>query len=124
MIKLDVTVCDSNVNYVVTFEGTHAEDHALAFMDRRAGSHNHVIGEVVATVEVYVPCPYGGDDGRIVFEPAREQPDLIDPERFPRLYRRMNPICHHGMSADLCMDPIGEHHWGTREWEMAQPWAW
>lgn len=27
--------------------------------------------------------------------------------------------CHHGMSADLCMDPVGPHHFGTREWEMA-----
>jgi hypothetical protein len=32
---------------------------------------------------------------------------------------KVNPICHHGMSASLCMDPVGEHHFGTREWEMA-----
>ena len=28
------------------------------------------------------------------------------------------PQCHHGMDALLCMDPYGEHHFGTREQEM------
>ena len=29
------------------------------------------------------------------------------------------PSCHHGLSLELCMDPYGEHHWGTREQELA-----
>jgi len=42
------------------------------------------------------------------------------PETWTRTLDVLYPTCHHGLSADLCMDPVGDHHWGTREWEMAQ----
>lgn len=119
MIKLQVTVCDNNVSYVATFLGPQAEDHALAFLDSRQGSMNHVIGEVITTEPRWQPCPYGGDNGRRVEEMCEDQPDMINPSRFPRLYERLNPLCHHGMSDQMCMDPVGEHHFGTREWEQS-----
>ncbi len=43
----------------------------------------------------------------------------IDPAEFPRLADLLYPTCHHGMDAGLCMDPLGENHFGTREWELA-----
>ena len=32
-------------------------------------------------------------------------------------------LCHHGLSDLLCMDPIGQYHFGTYEWERSMyPW--
>lgn len=46
------------------------------------------------------------------------------PRTWEKLLAYLYPTCHHGMSADLCMDPIGPHHFGTREWEIAQYGSW
>jgi hypothetical protein len=32
---------------------------------------------------------------------------------------REDATCHHGLSESLCMDPLGEFHFGTREWERS-----
>lgn len=37
-----------------------------------------------------------------------------------RLHELIYPTCHHGMALDMCMDPYGPHHFGTREQEMAR----
>lgn len=74
--------------YQATFQGPRAEDIALKFLADRPG-HKF--------------APIEGHD--------------IDVEAFPRIVEAIWPVCHHGMSADLCMDPVGPHHFGTAEWE-------
>jgi hypothetical protein len=37
-----------------------------------------------------------------------------------RLMELLYPTCHHGMALDMCQDPYGPHHFGTREQEMAR----
>ena len=44
----------------------------------------------------------------------------LDDTIHAELINYLHPSCHHGMSLSLCMDPYGPHHFGTREWEMAQ----
>jgi hypothetical protein len=41
------------------------------------------------------------------------------PETWTRTLENLYPTCHHGLSADLCMDPYGDHHFGTIEQELA-----
>lgn len=40
------------------------------------------------------------------------------PETWTRFEDLMFPTCHHGMDGNLCQDPDGPHHYGTREQEM------
>lgn len=42
------------------------------------------------------------------------------PEDWTTLDRVLFPTCHHGLSLAMCLDPIGDHHFGTAEWEKAQ----
>jgi hypothetical protein len=91
-VTLGFTSCETNASYTVRFEGPDAEAWALAYIDARKATH-------------------------VVFELA-EQP--FDGTVFEALERRLYPQCHHGMSADLCMDPYGDNHFGTREQEMAR----
>lgn len=90
-ICFEVMACDGSARWEVVFEGPDAEDHALAYWEARSAAH--ALHEVISRPFNYTT--------------------------FPRMAAKVNPICHHGMSANLCMDPIGEHHFGTREWEMA-----
>lgn len=41
----------------------------------------------------------------------------VDLDRFPELNKVLYPTCHHGLSAQMCMDPIGDCHFGTYEQE-------
>jgi len=92
-ITLEVFGCDyTPASYTVAFEGPDAQQWALAYIAARR--FTHVITESHL-------APFSG-------------------ETFPELAKVLYPVCHHGMSLDLCMDPVGENHYGTREWEMAQ----
>ena len=95
-IRIQMHNCDTGVSYSATFTGPHAEDHALAYIDRKAATHH-------------------------IHEPDDQAP--LDAERFPRLLERLYPLCHHGMSLGLFMDPIGPHHFGTYEQEKADAMA-
>jgi hypothetical protein len=87
---ITLEVYGRDVSYQVTFEGTRAEDRALAYMSARKGLH---------FAEVY------------------DRPFSFDV--FPRMADALYPQCHHGMDLRNCLDPIGEHHFGTRDWERA-----
>lgn len=39
------------------------------------------------------------------------------PNEYGKVLDVLYPTCHHGMSASLCMDPVGPHHYGTYEQE-------
>lgn len=84
--------------FPVTFYGPKAEANALAYIDRKVAA---------------------GDFG---YDEDQDQP--VDYDTMPDLYAKIYPTCHHGMDAHLCMDPIGQNHWGTREQEMADPDNW
>jgi len=83
-------VWGQGISYEVTFEGPQAEDRALAYMSARKGLH---FGDVF------------------------DRPFSYD--AFPRVADALHPTCHHGLSLDLCMDPYGDAHFGTREQELA-----
>jgi hypothetical protein len=116
-IHLDVHVCDQRRSYRVTFPATpKGERMALDFMAARRSTH--AISEVVLFDERWVCAPHGGDEFYRQDEPAADQPYLIDGDRFPALYAALHPTCHHGLRADLCMDPVGDNHFGTRDQEL------
>lgn len=77
-------------SYFVTFEGPDAQAWALAYISARPGFY-------------FTETPLAP----------------VCHTTFPELADTLYPTCHHGLSADLCMDPYGPHHYGTREWEMA-----
>jgi hypothetical protein len=80
-------------SYVVTFEGPDAGAWALAYIAARPG---------------------------IYFS---ELPELPSPlAAFPELAEVLYPTCHHGLDARLCMDPVGDGHFGTLEQELANGW--
>lgn len=68
----------------------------------------------------------------IVFDSQVNWPEDIVVTTFPevgpftpdqlRLLDYLCPTCHHGMSAELCMDPVGDNHWGSMADEMARGW--
>lgn len=78
-------------SYRVVFEGPQAQARALAYRAARTSTHHFAEP---------ADAPFSG-------------------RAYPELDAALYPLCHHGLSADLCMDPIGDHHYGTREWEMA-----
>ncbi len=62
---------------------------------------------------------------------ARQKTHVFDeieatpiPRTWTELLDLLYPTCHHGLDARMCMDPIGDAHFGTREWEMAQYGEW
>ena len=75
-IALRMTACKTGHSYIVKFYGEDAEDHALAFFDRKGMTH--VIEEV--------------------------EGDFID-QGYKRIIEKLYPLCEHGMSADLCSGP-------------------
>lgn len=85
---------ETGANFTAVFEGPQAEQRAVAFMlDRRTTHTCHELPE----------APLDGS--------------------FSQVSDLLYPMCHHMMDAQQCMDPYGEHHFGTREWEMATyPW--
>lgn len=91
-ITLDVHRCEDGQTWRVVFEGPDAQARALAYRAARTATHN--------------------------FNEAGDAP--FSYETFPELATTLYPQCHHGMSAELCMDPYGEHHFGTCEQERAQ----
>jgi hypothetical protein len=80
-------------SWFVTFEGSDAQAWALAYIEARPGFYFSELA--------YRPFSHVA---------------------FPQVADKLYPTCHHGMDANGCMDPLGEHHFGTREWEMAQGW--
>ena len=65
------------------------EDQALAWISARTATHN-----------------------------VSEVPGQEIPEDWTRVIDLLYPTCHHGLNGWLCMDPIGDAHYGTREQEM------
>lgn len=82
------------VSYQVTFEGPLAESRALAYMSAHKGLH---------------------------FSEVEDRPNYW-PSLSDAFADALYPQCHHGLSLDLCMDPYGDAHFGTREQELAQGW--
>lgn len=41
----------------------------------------------------------------------------VDLDLYPALNDALYPTCHHGLSLQMCMDPIGDAHFGTYEQE-------
>jgi hypothetical protein len=55
-----------------------------------------------------------------VAETAAIDPEVAPvPETWTKTLDVLYPTCHHGLSAELCMDPYGDNHWGTIEQELA-----
>lgn len=88
-----LAVSGQGVSYEVCFEGASAEDRALVYMSARKGLH---------------------------FDAVEDRP--FSGAHFARLYDALYPQCHHGLGLDLCMDPYGDNHFGTREQELAAGW--
>lgn len=55
------------------------------------------------------------------FDQRAECPIPMD---WARVHGLLYPTCHHGLSLQMCMDPVGEHHFGTADWERAQYGDW
>lgn len=77
-------------SWFVTFEGPDAQAWALAYMAARK--------DFYFTELATVPFSHTA---------------------FPLVAEELYPVCHHGMDARSCMDPIGDAHFGTLEWEMS-----
>lgn len=92
MIKL-VAVRDDGHSYPVAFATPR---QALDFVSRKTDT---------ALVET--------EDRHLTIQDAEHDADAL------ALYDHMHPACHHGLSAELCMDPVGQNHWGTIEQELA-----
>lgn len=88
--SIALTVYGHGLSYTVTFEGVRAEALALAYLAARGDLH---------------------------FSAVADRPFSFD--AFPRISDALYPICHHGLSLGLCMDPYGDGHFGTREQELA-----
>lgn len=78
-ITLDVHGQGSS--YLVRFDGPDAEERALAYVEARWSTH-HV--------------------GAVEWEP-------FSFAAFPRLADKLYPLCDHGLSLDLCADPINHY---------------
>lgn len=76
-IKLYVSVCAARFGYLVTFEGSNAEDMALAFVGARWSTH--------------------------AFDEIEDAP--FSYAMYPRLAEKLYPLCGHGMSERLCYGP-------------------
>lgn len=90
---ITLDVTGRDLGYRVVFEGPDAEAWALAYMAARPSLH---------------------------FDEAPEAPNHLP--AFPGLAEALYPVCHHGLSLDLCMDPYGQEHFGTRDQELAAGW--
>lgn len=82
------------VSYQVTFEGSEAEGRALAYISAHKGLH---------------------------FTEVEDRPNYW-PALSDAFADALYPQCHHGLALELCMDPYGDHHFGTREQELTQGW--
>lgn len=72
--------CANGVGYRVTFEGPRVERRALRWMNRKAATHAFALDE-----------------------------EYPVPRWCIRLWDRLFPLCHHGLSLDLCADPINHY---------------
>lgn len=79
------------VSYQVTFEGPRADAQALAYMSAHKG---------------------------LGFAEVEDRPNYW-PSLSEAFAEALYPQCHHAMSLDLCMDPYGPNHFGTRDQELA-----
>jgi hypothetical protein len=94
-------------------------DQALAYIARRNEGLDVLDRERVNIDPLFFDpqLNWAGDVVVETFPPAGP----LTPSQL-RLMDYLNPTCHHGMSADLCMDPYGDNHWGTMDQEMARGW--
>lgn len=120
MIKLEAYNGDYSINFTVEFYGPLAESLAFIYMtyaeSRRFWVGEHFVMEDVPRFDEWSGEYIGMGQGQRM---ALIQPYLINPNTYPNLYEYFNPKCHHGLDADLCMDPYGENHFGTMIQEMA-----
>lgn len=82
------------VSYQVTFEGREAESRALAYMSAHKG---------------------------LAFAEVEDRPNYW-PALSDAFAEALYPQCHHGLALELCMDPYGDAHFGTREQELSRGW--
>lgn len=78
-ITLEASNVKIGVYFRVTFTGSDAERHALAYMDRKGATH--AIDEI------------------------NDEALWVDPLTYPTLYGRLHPQCEHGLSESLCEGP-------------------
>jgi hypothetical protein len=76
-IALDVHLCKQRRVIRVEFRGPQAEDFALNYIERKSTT-----------------CDF-----------SEREDEPIDYDLHPRLYRKLNPLCEHGLSAWLCAGP-------------------
>lgn len=91
--EITLAVWGDGVSYEVVFEGPRAEDRALNYLSARKGLH---------------------------FSPVEDRPFSFN--AFPRMEEMLFPTCHHGLALELCMDPVGQNHFGTLAQEQAMGW--
>jgi hypothetical protein len=107
MIALEVHICDQRRSYTARFANG---DQAVEFIQQRLPSSPTYALDLAA-------YPYGNhafyelEDDPVIPPVGPVNQDVL------RLLDVLYPTCHHGMSADLCLDPIGPNHWGTAEQE-------
>lgn len=87
-LTLRVHHCANGHSYNAVFTGPQAQDHAVAFIERKSST-----------------CAFF------------ESEDAPLDERHSKVINKLYPTCHHGMDGNQCMDPIGPHHFGTYEQE-------
>lgn len=100
ILRLEVSMCRERQSYTVIFEGPDADTMAIEYMDRTA------VADKAA----------GYEHGNRAFHEIPGYP--YDAEKFGKVYERLNPICEHGLSANLCYGPA--HY--AREDEVASGW--
>lgn len=77
--------CENRHEYRVTFEGHRCERRLLRWMDRKGDTHAFAFDE-----------------------------ENVPPQWAQQLWSRLFPLCHHGLSLDLCADPV--NHYPRDDW--------
>jgi len=85
--------------------------------------HGHTYNVIFVTDEVaakFVSRKRHQANVAFVGETAQFDPEVSPvPETWTATLDVLYPTCHHGLNAELCMDPVGDFHWGTIEQELA-----
>lgn len=115
-IILESHNCKQRFSYKVTFEGPGAEDMALKFIEDR--SSTHAVSEWIEYTDVPAFDEWTGDEVGTRCVVNEQQPHMIEFDKYPRLYKKLNPTCEHGMSAWSCYGPAHD----VTESELAAGW--
>lgn len=116
-VRLHAHNGDYSISFMVEFDGPYPELEAFAYL-HAARRRGFWLSEWWDMEPIAICCPDTGEFLRWGSREAVEQPHLITHEHHPNLYAYFYPTCHHGMSLDLCMDPVGQHHYGTLAQEL------